>query len=212
MNWQEEYNKLNSSEREEFSRILNLLMAKTFILRDKYEDREKKTRISIEYRFIERNYDLFREYFKLGGWELQKDNNYGVISLFNIYGTNRARLDKITTLILYTLRLIYEEEREKLSLKREILTSTGDVIKKMINLGLLNKKPSDKDMISSFSLLKNFNIIDKIEGRFEDPETQIIIYPSILFIVTNDRISSIYEITEEDSAEDEAAVDVEEDS
>lgn len=209
--WQEEYVKLSSSEKEEYSRILNLLLSKTFILRDKFDDRERKTRISMEYRFIERYFEVFREYFKAGGWELAKDNNYGVISLYNLYGTNRARLDKITTLFLYTLRLIYEEEREKLSLKRDVLTSVGDAIKKMINLGLMNKKPSDRDIVSSFSILKNFNIIDKVEGRFENPETQIIIYPSILFIVTNDKISSIYELISEDITEDEVAVNVEED-
>lgn len=211
MMWQEEYGKLNSGEKEEYSRILNLLMSKTFVLRDKFDDRERKTRISAEYRFLERNFELFREYFKIGGWELVKDSNYGVISLFNTYGTNRARLDKITTLFLYTLRLIYEEEREKLTLKRDILTNVGDVIKKMINLGLVSKKPSDKDIMASFSLFKNFNIIDKVEGRFEDPETQIIVYPSILFIVTNDKISSIYEMTKEDTPEDETVVDMEED-
>jgi hypothetical protein len=208
--WQEEYTKLNSGEKEEFTRILNYLMARTFVLRDKYDDEEKKTRISLEYRFIERYFELYREYFKVGGWELQKDSNYGVISLYNSYGTNRTRLDKITTLILYTLRLIYEEEREKLSLKREILTNVGDVIKKMINLGLVNKKPSDRDISSAFSLLKNFNIIDRTEGRFEDPETQVIVYPSILFIVTNDKVASIYELLDEDAG-DEAAVDMEED-
>lgn len=209
--WQEEYNKLNSGDREEFSRILNLLMGKTFVLRDKYDDRERNTRITLEYRFTERNFELFREYFKVGGWELVKDNNYGVISLYNTYGVNRARLDKITTLILYTIRLIYEEEREKLSLRRDILTNVGDIIKKMINLGLINKKPSDRDMVSAFSLLKNFNIIDKLDGRFENPETQVIIYPSILFIVTNDKISSVFDLAGDETSEDEAAADSEED-
>jgi hypothetical protein len=68
-------------------------------------------------------------------------------------------------------------------------------------------------MAAAFSYLKNFNIIDKIEGRFEDPETQIIIYPSILFIVANDKIASIYELTGEDDDDDaeSAAADMEED-
>lgn len=206
--WQEEYNKLSTSDREEYTRLTNIIMSKTFVLRDRFDVREKSTKISRDYRFVERYFELFREYFKVAGWELQKDNNYGVIVLYNMSGTNRMRLDKFTTCILYAIRLIYEEEREKLSLKKDILTSVSDIIKKMISLNIISKKPSDKDITGALSLLRSFNILDKLEGRFEDPETMIIIYPSILFIVTNEKIANIYSIIgEEDEEEDESAAD-----
>lgn len=209
--WQEEYNKLSLSDREEYTRLLNLIMSKTFVLRDRFDAKEKSSRISRDYRFIERYFEIFREYFKVAGWELQKDNNYGVISLYNINGINRMRLDKFTTSILYSLRLIYEEEREKLTLKKDIMTTVSDIIKKMISLNIINRKPSDKDIIGAFSILRNFNIIDKLKGSFEDPETVIIIYPSILFIVTNEKIANIYSIMGEEEDEDQSAADILED-
>lgn len=209
--WQEEYNKLSLSDREEYTRLLNLIMSKTFVLRDRFDAKEKSSMISRDYRFIERYFEIFREYFKVAGWELQKDNNYGVISLYNINGINRMRLDKFTTSILYSLRLIYEEEREKLTLKKDIMTTVSDIIKKMISLNIINRKPSDKDIIGAFSILRNFNIIDKLKGSFEDPETVIIIYPSILFIVTNEKIANIYSIMGEEEDEDQSAADILED-
>ncbi len=208
--WNIEYEKLSINEKEEFTRLINLLLSKNFILRDKFDAKERTMRISYDYRFVERNFDLFRAYLKISGWELQRDNNYGVISLYNRYELNRIRLDKFTTCTLFILRLIYEEEREKLSLKREILTSTGEVIKKMLNLGIVSKKPSDRDIQASFSTIRGFNIIDRVEGFFADFDCRIIIYPSILFVVTNDKITSIYDMLGSDM-EDEVAIESEED-
>lgn len=199
--WQEEYNKLSHSDKEEFSRIVNLLLVKTFVLRDKYSSKDQSSKINHDYRFIERNYDLIRIYLKISGWELQKDNNYGVIALYNYYDLNRTRVDKNTTTMLYLLRLIYEEEREKLSLKKEVLIKVSSVLEKMFSLGLVSRKPSNKDLAEAFTFLRRFNIIDKINGDFTDPDATIIIYPSILFIVPNDKLSEIYDMTQEDEVE-----------
>jgi len=201
--WQDEYEKLNTTDRERFTRLISLLLAKTFILRDKYSSKDMAIKINHDYRFIERHIELFQDYLRVAGWDLQKDDNYGVIALYNIYEMNRVRVSKNTTSILYVLRLIYEEEREKLSLKREIITKVSHVMETMINIGVINKKISNKDLVEAFSFLRRFNIIDKVEGDFTDPETSIIIYPSILFIVTNDKISEIYDMTiDEDEEED----------
>ncbi len=208
--WQQQYEALNVGDREEFTRLVNLLLARNFILRDRYGTKERSMKINHDYRFVERHIDLFREYLRVSGWELQKDNNYGVIALYNRYETNRHRLNKNITIMLYILRLVYEEEREKLSLKREIVTKVSHMVEKMVNLGLVEKKPSNKDLYEAFGFLRRFNIIDKVEGDFADPDTGIIIYPSILFIVTNDKISEIYEIAlsgEEDAEEEQEETD-----
>jgi len=79
--WTEAYDKLTNSEKEEFKRLANMLLTKTFIIRDYYDSREEMMKISPEYRFIERNFELFSEYFSFSGWDLRKDNQYGVISI-----------------------------------------------------------------------------------------------------------------------------------
>jgi hypothetical protein len=191
--WNELYQKLNNSDREEFRRLLNLLLSRTFIIRDVYDSREGMMKINPEYRFVERNYELFIDYLSYAGWILQKDGNYGVIALGNEYEYNRLRLDKNTTLILYTLRLIFEEEREKVSLRNEILTTTGQMVHKMITLGITAKKPSDKDLADGLRQLSRHNIIEKIEGRWEQADTKLLILPSILFVITNEKISRMYE-------------------
>ncbi|MDK2880530.1 MAG: hypothetical protein PWQ99_305 [Clostridia bacterium] len=201
--WLDEYEQLTHTEKEEFIRIANQLLSRTFIVRDRYSSKDKCLKLNPDYRFIERHLELFRQYLRLSGWELQKDNNYGVIALYNRFDLNRARLDKRTTLILYVLRLIYEEKREKLSLKREITTSVGEVVEKMINLGLIDKKPPNRDLLNAFRALSRYQIIERLESDVTQPETGIIIYPSILFVVTNEKISEIYELAGADANDEE---------
>ncbi|WP_161496674.1 DUF4194 domain-containing protein [Clostridium thermosuccinogenes] len=201
----EDYEKLNNSEKEEFKHLANLLLSKTFITRDYYDLKESMMKVNPEYRFIERHFELFSDYFFYSGWAVLKDNQYGVISMENIYEYNRLKLDRSTTLMLYTIRLIYEEEREKISLRNEIMTTTGQIIHKMITMNIFRKKPSDRDISESLRLLSNHNLIQKISGQWEDADTKIMILPSVLFVLTNEKISRIHELlgTEEPMNQDE---------
>ena len=142
--WTESYDKLNNSEKEEFKRLANLLLSKTFVTRDTFDVKESMMKINTDYRFIERHFELFSNYLSYSGWEVRKDNQYGVISVENVYEYNRMKLDRFTTLLLYTIRLIYEEERERVSLRNEIMATTGQIIHKMITLNLFKKKPADR--------------------------------------------------------------------
>jgi len=196
--WIEAYEKLTNSEKEEFKRLANILLSKTFIVRDYYDSKEEMMKISPEYRFIERNFELFLDYLSYSGWDLRKDNQYGVISIENVYEYNRLKLDRFTTFILYTIRLIYEEEREHISLRNEVITTTGQIIHKMINLNLIKKKASDHDISDSLRLLSSHNLIQKISGPWENADTKILILPSVLFVVSNEKIGRIYELVESD--------------
>lgn len=199
--WQEQYEKLTNSEKEEFRRLVNLILSRTFIIRDVYSSKESLMKINPDYRFVERHFDCFLDYLSFGGWAIAKDSNYGVISLASTYEYNRVRFDKNATLILYTLRLIFEEEREKVVLRNEVLTTTSQLVQKMIVLGLVKKKPSDRELTDGLRLLSQYNILQKLDGSWEEPETKLLILPSILFIVTNEKISRMYEMLDTDEEE-----------
>jgi len=201
--WVEEYEKLSTSEKEEFRRLTNLLLSRTFIIRDIYDTKEGMMRVNPEYRFIEHNFSLFSQYLWYSGWVLYKDSQYGVINLVNSYEYNRVKLDQNTTIILFVLRLIFEEEREKVTLRKEVLTSTGQILHKMLTLGLIKKKPSDRDISSALRQLAYYNIIQKLDGKWEEPENKLLILPSILFVVTNEKISRIFEAIDEEDTEPE---------
>ena len=130
-----------------------------------------------------------------------------MISLASSYEFNRIKLDKLTTLMLYVLRLIYEEEREKLSLSRDIFTTTGDLVHKMISLGVIKRKPANLSLRDSLRTLNRFRIVEKVDGPWENADTRLLILPAILFVVTNERISNMYQLIDEEGEHEETEED-----
>ena len=110
--FEEKYNNLTGAEKENFKRITSLLLNRTFIVNRFYDKNQGTFRSNSDYRFIDRNIDLFREYLEIAGYRLLKDSNYEVIYIENEYEYNKKRLEKNTTIFLYGLRLKFDEERE----------------------------------------------------------------------------------------------------
>ena len=187
----DKYNNLTNAEKENFKRVLSLILSKTFIVNRIYDTNQKSFKSSADYRFINRNIDLFKEYLEIAGYRLVKDSNYEVIYIENEFGYNKKRLDKNTAIFLYALRLKYDEDRESLKLNTDTVVTVSDIIKTLIDVGAYNKKPSDIEIRTALSNLISFNIIQKVEGILEKPETKIVILPSILFVITNEKITSL---------------------
>lgn len=189
---EELYENLGIIERENFQRVVNLLLGKTFIVYNIYDENKKMTVFNPDYRFIEKNYELFEKYLKLGGWNLERNNSYEVIYVTSQYGYNKMRLDKFTTIILYILRLMYEQKRENINLTEQIVVSVSEIISTLNEIGAYNKKkPSLQEIRQALRTISKFNLIQKIDSKYEDPETKIIILPSILFAITAESITKI---------------------
>lgn len=203
--WAEAWEKLTDRDKEELMRVINLLLNKTFILRDEYDPNTKSMVINKDFRFVERHHSLIEEYLGIAGWHVQNDAYRGVIAAYNRFGSNRYRLDKYTTYFLYTLRLIYEESREKVALARQCTTTVGEMVEKMFYLGMVDKKPPDTGLRDGLNTLRRFNIIEKIDGDWTKADTRIVVYPSIEMIVTNEKISSLYSKLTEEGEDDETA-------
>ncbi len=212
----EKYNELTNGEKENFKRVLSLILAKTFIVNRIYDKNQKMFKSNVDYRFIDRNMELFREYLEIAGYKIIKDSNYEVIYIENELGYNKKRLDKNTTIFLYGLRLKYDEERENLRLNTDVIISVADIISTLKSVGAYDKKPSDIEIRTALSNLIRFNIIQKVEGILEKPETKIVILPSILFVITNEKITSLSnaiktleEVNEEEENDENVGVEEE---
>lgn len=199
--WLENYNNLTNAEKERFAKLVNYLLNKTFVTREIFETKDKIGKINADYRFIEKYYDLFEGYLKVINYVLKTDEVIGVIYLENDYGYNKLRLDKLTTLILFTLRTIYDEEKEKNATSSVVYISTASLIYKLLELKIIAKKPTMKDMLESIRLLINQNILTKIDGNIEDSACQLAILPTILLVVSNEKIDAIYSMVFQDEKE-----------
>ncbi|WP_309119865.1 DUF4194 domain-containing protein [Paenibacillus sp.] len=197
--WSEKYEALTSYEKGEFRRLANYLLSHTYMVRYEYQPSQQMTLPSYDYQNASRLFGVLRDYFAVTGWRLEKDDHYGIMSLINIYDHNRLRIDRFTTLFLYTCRLIYEEEREQASSFHTVKTETQAVVEKMQMLGLLEKgKTTQKERIDAQRTLAHYNIIQKMDTSAWNSEgNQILILPSILSIVSNQGVNDMMAELEE---------------
>ena len=107
--FEQDYNNLYESEKQEFRRIANYLLSKTFVVRDVYDKQSKKMITSSEFLFMEKYYDIFENYLSIAGWKLTKEPIEGIYWVENEYGQNKAKFDSFTTYILLALMITYEE-------------------------------------------------------------------------------------------------------
>ncbi|MBI4856752.1 MAG: DUF4194 domain-containing protein [Acetobacterium woodii] len=191
--WSEIFESLSNYEKGEFRRLANYLLSHTYLVRDLYKPDKQWTEPNGDYRMVNRLFECMRDYFWVSGWKLEKDDNYGVISLINEYDHNRLRMDRFTTLFLYTCRLMYEEGREQGDNLHIVPTDTGSIVEKMRMLGLLNKgKTTQKERLEAQRALSHFNIIQKTENTAWSTEGNgVLIFPSILSIISNQGINDM---------------------
>lgn len=191
--WSERYEALNTSDKTEFRRLGNYLLSHTFINRYSYNPVEQMTLPNRDYQLAVRLFSVLCEYFDYTGWKLEKDDNYGFMSLINSYDHNRYRMEQFTTLFLYTCRIIYEEQRERANSFHVVITSTPDVIQKMSTLNLLkNGKSTQKERLEAQRTLAHFNIIEKAELTAWAPDgNRILILPAILAIISSSGINDM---------------------
>jgi len=191
--WNDTYEALSNYDKNEFRRLCNALLSHTYLVRDVYKPDKQWMEPNNDYRLVNRMFPCIRDYFAMAGWRLEKDDNYGVISLINEYGHNRTRMDRFTTLFLYTCRLLYEEGREQGDNAHVVRTDTGTIIDKMRMLGLLDKgKTTQKERLDAQRSLAHFNIIQKTESTAWSAEGNgVLIFPSILSIISNSSINDM---------------------
>jgi len=178
-------------QKEKFRSAANHLLNKCFLLKKNEDTRN-------DYVFVLQHRQKFVEYFDLLGYSLLINENSGVISLTNEFGTGRLRLKKGESIILLIFRLLYIEKRKTLSLNQETVVLMEEVHDKY-NLLKVKSKPSiDKSALrESIRIFKRYNLLKPLDSDVTLGECRIKLYPSIMFALSNADIGTYYEsITE----------------
>lgn len=202
----EDYNRLSDYEKGEFRRLANYILSRSYIVQEKYDSSKDMMLFDNDYRLMERLYPAMKKYFEVIGWTLEKDSEYHFFSIQSQFDNNRMRMNSLSTFFLYALRLIYEEEREKPNNYLNVRTETTAVTEKMLSLGVIQKNPSQREREEVQKLLSHFNIIQKIERKWEADGNKLIIFPTILSVISiqgiNEMLEEIKELVEKTEADD----------
>ena len=114
-----------SREREQFKSVCNQLLSRTYVVRTLY--RPGKGRVNNpDYTFLSRNFEAVQEYLGLLDWDLRHDDLNGYYYVANTDEANRCNLNKKETAILLALRLLYEDNQDRLGLEQDAVCTVRD--------------------------------------------------------------------------------------
>lgn len=176
---------LENVPKDKFRATANKLLNECFII--------KKNRDTIsDYNFILNYRDYFVSLFDVLGYELVIQEDQGVIGINNPAGTGRIHLKKIESMLLLILRLLYIEERKKVSQTGDVVVIVDQVYDKYNMLKMQNKL--DKTTLrNSMGLFRRYHLIQNLDADMSNPDTRVIIYPSILLAAANSSLDEMYQ-------------------
>ena len=176
---------LENIPKDKFKATANKLLNECFIIK------KNKDTVS-EYNFILNYRDYFVSLFDVLGYELVIQEDQGVIGINNPAGTGRIHLKKIESMLLLILRLLYIEERKKVSQTGDVIVIVDQVYDKYNMLKMQNKL--DKTTLrNSMGLFRRYHLLQNLDSDMSNPDTRVIIYPSILFAVANASLEDMYQ-------------------
>lgn len=183
---------LTDKEREMFQGVVNELLISTFVLKQEFNLKTGRLASNPSFTFLERKFPLFRQLFESMGWEISINDYQGFAMVTNSFGSSKVRLNQMQTYFLYTLRYIYEEKQNDISLDRGVTCTVREVLIKMIEIfHLATKRPSKASLDEAVQVLKNFRIIDSLPG--EEWNRTLVVYPTIYSVVTANKIKRVQE-------------------
>ena len=171
--------------KDKFKSAANKLLGECFLLK-KHKD------TASDYNYILNNKDAFIEYFDILGYELIIDEQNGVIGLNNPLGTGRIHLKKIESILLLILRLLYIEKRKQLFQIDDVIIIADEIYDKYSMLKM-NAKLDKTAMRNTLGMFQRYHLIGKLDADMSNPDTRILIYPSILFAVTVSSLDDLYQ-------------------
>ena len=176
---------LENVPKDKFRATANKLLNECFIIK------KNKDTIS-DYNFILNYRDYFISLFDVLGYELVIQENQGVIGINNPAGTGRIHLKKIESMLLLILRLLYIEERKKVSQTSDVVVIVDQVYDKYNMLKMQNKLDKT-NLRNSMGLFRRYHLIQNLDADMSNPDTRVIIYPSILLAVANSSLDDMYQ-------------------
>ena len=176
---------LENVPKDKFKATANKLLNECFIIK-------KNKDTASEYNFILNYRDYFVSLFDVLGYELVIQEDQGVIGINNPAGTGRIHLKKVESMLLLILRLLYIEERKKVSQTGDVIVIIDQVCDKYNMLKMQNKL--DKTTLrNSMGLFRRYHLIQNLDPDMSNPDTRVIIYPSILLAVANTSLDDLYQ-------------------
>lgn len=196
-------NAASPKELDQFKSVCNQLLSRTYIVRTLHKQGSGRIN-NPDYTFLSIHYEEVRDYLSFLDWDLRKDDLNGYFYVLNTDEANRCNLNKEETAILLALRLIYEENQERLGLEQDAICTVRDLLEKIVtDYAILPSKPNMNDVKRALTFFENHSVIQKIDGKYNYGNCRFAILPTILSVVSSDKLNIVVSVLKKEEGEDE---------
>lgn len=168
---------LTTADFDLFNRCIRALLSHCYLIRGVDDEL---------YTFALRNYSLLEPYFQCMGAILRKDESLGVIAWKGGH-ESQVRLNQEETCAILVFRLFFEELRNNLRLSEFPTITLFDFLERY--QAIVNDSLRKTRLIELLRHFSNLKLIAAPQGA--DPDGQIVLYPSIAFVLDQEGIDEI---------------------
>ena len=194
-------------ELEGFKSVCNQLLSRTYVVRTLYRPGEGRVN-NPDYTFLSTHFEEIQEYLAFLDWDLRKDDMNGYFYVLNTDEANRCNLNKKETAILLAIRMLYEENIERLGLAQDAICSVRDLLEKVVtDYAILPAKPNMDEVKRALTTLDNHSVIQRIEGKYNQASCKFAILPTVLSVVSSEKLNAIVSVLIKEDEGEEAEED-----
>lgn len=202
------FDTVTQKELEQFKAVCNQLLSRTYVVRTLYKPGDGRVN-NPDYVFLSTHYEAIRDYLALLDWDLRKDDFNGYFYVLNTDEANRCNLSKKETAILLAIRMIYEENIERLGLEQDAICTVRDVLEKVVtDYAILPAKPNMDEVKRALTLLDNHSVIQRLEGKYNQGSCKFAILPTVLSVVSSEKLNAIVSTLRKEEEHEEAQEDL----
>lgn len=195
----------SDKELQQFKSVCNQLLSRTYVVRTLYRPGRERLN-NPDYTFLTIHAEAVRDYLSLLDWNLRHDDANGIYYVVNTDDANRCILSKRETAILLALRMLYDESLEGLGLEKDALCTVRAVLEKVVtDYAILPAKPNMEEFKRAMLILENHSIIQRIEGKYNQPDCRFAILPTILTAVSAERLHEVAAVLRKEEENGEEA-------
>lgn len=175
-------------DQDEFRKIMNRLMSTGFILR-------RKEQTKSDYYFILRHRSVFERYLDVLSYQIDINEEYGVIQMLNRENYNHLQLTMHESIILLILRILFDEKKRELSLT-DVVVNMGDIQEKYLSMQIRSEQIGKTVMGNALKKFRRYSLVELLDGNNIREESRVLIYDSIMMAVRVDDIKRVSELLE----------------
>ena len=195
----------SDKELQQFKSVCNQLLSRTYVVRTLYRPGRERLN-NPDYTFLTIHAEAVRDYLSLLDWDLRHDDANGIYYVVHTDDANRCILSKRETAILLALRMLYDESLEGLGLEKDALCTVREVLEKVVtDYAILPAKPNMEEFKRAMLILENHSIIQRIEGKYNQPDCRFAILPTILTAVSAERLHEVAAVLRKEEENGEEA-------